>query len=113
MSETDALIAAYEVDVRFPDVSGMEHLEMLLTRSRIAQVEAHLTVEQHTRLSEADRLLLQHATAFYQAIQRVADLTAWRLEQQAPAAHWWWYLDVLAQLPQLPTQLATPESVAA
>jgi hypothetical protein len=113
MKDYDGMIAAYEVDVRFPDVSGMEHLEMLLTRSRIAQVEAHLTVEQHARLSEADRLLLRRAAAFYHAIQKVADLAAWRLEQQAPAAHWWWYLDVLAQLPQLPTQLATPESVAA
>ena len=29
------LIAAYEVDVQFPDVSGMEHLDMLMTRSEL------------------------------------------------------------------------------
>jgi len=29
MVEHEELITAYEVDVRFPDVSGMEHLEML------------------------------------------------------------------------------------
>ena len=27
MTNYDQLVAAYEVDVRFPDVSGMEHLE--------------------------------------------------------------------------------------
>jgi hypothetical protein len=102
----DKLISAYEVDVRFPDVSGMEHLEMLLTRSKIAEVETRLTVEQRARLSEADTLLLRQASAFCQAIQNIADLASWRLEQQVPAAHWWWYLDVLAQVPHLPAQSA-------
>jgi hypothetical protein len=32
MTNYDQLVAAYEVDVRFPDVSGMEHLEMLCNR---------------------------------------------------------------------------------
>jgi hypothetical protein len=31
------LIAAYEADVQFPNVSGMEQLDMLMTRSEIAQ----------------------------------------------------------------------------
>ncbi len=75
---------------------------MLLTRSRIAQSETHLTGEQRARLSEADRLLLRDAATFYQAIQRAADLAAWRSKRRALASHWWWYLDVLAQLPQLP-----------
>ena len=46
MTNYDQLVAAYEVDVRFPDVSGMEHLEMLCTRSDIARGETHLTAEQ-------------------------------------------------------------------
>jgi hypothetical protein len=45
MTDFDKLIGAYEVDVRFPDVSGMEHLDMLLTRSEIARGEHHLTAE--------------------------------------------------------------------
>ena len=70
MTNCAELIAAYEVDVRFPDVSGMEHLDMLLTRSEIARCEPHLTAEQRTRLAEADKVLLQQARPFYQAIQR-------------------------------------------
>lgn len=102
MKNYDQLIAAYEVDVRFPDVSGMEHLDMLLARSEIARGEHHLTAEQRARLAEADRVLLQQARRFYQAIQRVADLDVWRRSEDAPPAHWWWYLDVLVQLPELP-----------
>ena len=104
MTNYDQLVAAYEVDVRFPDVSGMEHLEMLRTRSDIARGAPHLTAEQRARLAEADKLLLQQAHRFYQAIQRIADLEAWRRQQETPPAHWWWYLDVLAQLPDLSPQ---------
>ena len=104
MTNYDQLVAAYEVDVRFPDVSGMEHLEMLRTRSDIARGETHLTAEQRARLAEADKHLLQQARRFFQAIQRIADLEAWRRQQGTPPAHWWWYLDVLAQLPDLSPQ---------
>ena len=104
MTNYDQLVAAYEVEVRFPDVSGMEHLEMLRTRSDIASGETHLTAEQRARLAEADKLLLQQARRFYQAIQGIADLEAWRRQQGIPPAHWWWYLDVLAQLPDLSPQ---------
>ena len=104
MTNYDQLVAAYEVDVRFPDVSGMEHLEMLRIRSDIARGETHLTAEQRARLAEADKLLLQQARRFYQAIQRIADLEAWRCQQGTPPTHWWWYLDVLAQLPDLSPQ---------
>jgi len=104
MTNYDQLVAAYEVDVRFPDVSGMEHLEMLRTRSDIARGETHLTAEQRARLVEADKLLLQQARRFYQAIQRIADLETWRRQQGIPPVYWWWYLDVLAQLPDLSPQ---------
>lgn len=99
MRDHDEMLAAYEVDVRFPDVSGMEHLDMLLTRSEIAKVEHRLTPGQRARLAEADKMLLRQAKEFYQAIQEIADLETWRQEAHAPAVHWWWYLDVLAQVP--------------
>lgn len=102
MTNYAELIAAYEVDVRFPDVNGMEHLDMLLTRSEIAKGEANLTAEQRMRLAEADKVLLQQASRFYQTIQKIADLEAWRRDENAPATHWWWYLDVLVHLPELP-----------
>jgi hypothetical protein len=76
--------------------SRMEHLDMLLTRSEIAKGEHGLTAEQRTRLAEADKMLLQQAGRFYLAIQKVADLDAWRRDENVPPAHWWWYLDMLA-----------------
>lgn len=110
-SSHEDLVSAYEVDVRFPDVSGMEHLDMLLTRSRIAEVEAALTPEQQQRVQAADRELMYHADRFYAAIHQVADLAAWREQEKATPAEWWWYLDVLAHAPKAKSE--QPKSVAA
>ena len=38
---------------------------------------------------------------FLQAIRQIADLAAWREQQQATPDRWWWYLDVVAYLPLL------------
>lgn len=113
MTNYDELIAAYEVDVRFPDVSGVEHLDMLLTRSEIARGEHLLTDEQRARLAEADRVLLRHARRFYQAIERIVDLDVWRRSENVPPTHWWWYLDVLVQLPELPVRESALATVPA
>ena len=113
MTDCADLIATYEVDVRFPDVSGMEQLDMLLTRSEIAACEADLTIEQRLRLAEADKVLLQNVPRFYEAIQKTVDLETWRRDEKTPVTHWWWYLDVLAQLPQLPTRAVAVETVLA
>ncbi|HNT76329.1 MAG TPA: hypothetical protein PKH77_15045 [Anaerolineae bacterium] len=93
------LIEAYEVDIQFPDVSGMELLEMLMTRSEIARNDAHLSNVERQRLSAADNLLLRQSRQIYAAIQQIADLAAWRRNNNVPITHWWWYLDVVAQLP--------------
>jgi hypothetical protein len=106
MKELETWLLAYETDVRFPDVSGMEHLDMLTTRSKIAERQNNLTNEQRLRLEEADRALLNQVAYFYQAIRAIADLAQWREQVQAPASHWWWYLDVLAQAP-LPSRSTT------
>lgn len=106
MQNYEDLIFAYEVDVQYPEVSGMEHLDMLLTRSRLAVIEAELTIEQRNRLAKADRTLFYHARAFYAAIVRIANLTRWREQEQAPPDHWWWYLDVLAAAPVAPAETA-------
>ena len=106
ITSTNDMIAAFEVDVRFPDVSGMEHLDMLLTRSELARVEhdGQLSSEQRVRLAEADRILLEQVDRFYRAIKQIADLEAWRRQEDAPPEHWWWYLDVLAQVPSWPVR---------
>ncbi len=93
------LIAAYEAEVQFPDVSGMEQLDMLITRSEIAKNESHLSEKERKRLLNADRLLLQQGRQFYKSIQSIADLASWRRDENIPATHWWWYLDVVVQLP--------------
>lgn len=104
------LLTSYEVDVRFPDVSGMEHLNMLLTRSALAEMERDhlLTSEQGRRLADADRILASQASRFHHAIQRIANLAEWRQQEGAAPEQWWWYLDVLAMTPALAHAMEYP-----
>ena len=95
----EKLIRTYEADVQIPEVSGMEHLEMLMTRSEIARSEARLSDAERERVLNADQVLLQHAREFYEAIQKIADLASWRRDESIPTTHWWWYLDIIVQLP--------------
>jgi hypothetical protein len=95
------LLMHYYVDVQHPEVSGAEHLEMLQIRDRLAELEPTLTSEEQEALAEADRVLVERATAFYQEILRFLDLTAYRREYGIPPARWWWYLDVVSHLPPL------------
>lgn len=113
MTQYTELIAAYEVDVRFPDVSGLEHLDMLRVRSELAHHESDLTAEEQMRLLEADKTLLRQIRYFYKAIHEIADLEVWRHDENIPISHWWWYLDVLAQLPELPTTEIIPQQAVA
>ncbi len=100
MTTIEEKLSAYEVDVAFPDVSGMEHLQMLMIRSELHEMGHLLTSEQEARLATADKRLLRQAQQFYEAIQSIADLTAWReTADGVTPEHWWWYLDVLAQIP--------------
>ena len=75
------LIHEYEVDVEFPDVSGIEHLDMFLTRSEIAAIEHELTEEQRQRLYHADQLLIEQAQQFYEAIQQILNVVTQYLQQ--------------------------------
>lgn len=91
----------YCVDVQHPEVSGAEHLEMLHIRDRLAEIESTLTSEEQEALVEADRVLVEQASAFYKELLRFLDLAAYRREQRSPPARWWWYLDVVSHLPTL------------
>jgi hypothetical protein len=97
MSDALRLLASYEVDVQFPDVSGFEILEMLDIRSRIAACENDLNDEQRTRLEAADDRLLRSAPAFFQSVAAIADLPEMRRRSRTPCSHWWWYLERLAE----------------
>ena len=95
------LLVHYCVDVQHHEVSGAEHLEMLQIRDRLAEHEPTLTSEEQDALAEADRVLVERATAFYQELLRFLDLAAYRREHDIPPARWWWYLDVVSHLPPL------------
>lgn len=97
LDKLENLMLSYETDVRFPDVSGMEHIDMLLSRTELENHKQLLSVEQKERLAAADQRLATQVDAFYTAVSQIADLRAWREKTAPPAAHWWWYLDVLAQ----------------
>lgn len=100
MNQLELWLTQYETDVRFPDVSGMEHLDMLLTRSRIAGEKELLTHEQTERLQEADQHLLHNAESFHEAIAAVANLVEWRETSRISPEEWWWFLNVLVSVPQ-------------
>lgn len=74
MTQIESWLTQYETDVRFPDVSGMEHLDMLITRSNIAANKNRLTPEQVNRLLVADEALFQNAERFTRAITAVGEL---------------------------------------
>lgn len=94
------LLEHYCVDVRHPHVSGVEHLEMLQIRDKLARIEGRLSDDERKALAQADRRLLEQADAFYAELSRFVDLAERRRERQVQPSHWWWYLDVLVQLPR-------------
>jgi len=98
------LVKNYSVMVQFPDVSGVEHLEMLQVRDELAQVESHLSEEEKRLLADADRRLVEQARVFYEELSRFVDLTEKRKFEEITPQRWWWYLDVLAFLPNLGKQ---------
>lgn len=102
MMSPEERLYAYEVDVQFPDVSGMEHIEMFYNRSELAEIEDELLSEQKEHLARADQILLRDAHLFNQALKQIVNLKKWREKDNRSAAHWWWYLDVVVSLPTMP-----------
>ncbi len=94
------LLQHYTVDVEFPDISGAEHLEMLQLRDKLFKVEATLSVSEKKALAAADHHLVERAGQFYAELSLFINFEQRRQTQQIPATRWWWYLDVLAQLPR-------------
>lgn len=107
------LLQAYVVDTRYPDVSGIEHLQMLRRRSELADLEHTLSRKERSQLTEADARLLTHAAEFLAELSRFVDLAAERRRLRIPPSHWWWYLDVLVQVPAMPMGEPKPELVVA
>ncbi|MBI3360505.1 MAG: hypothetical protein HY023_05275 [Chloroflexi bacterium] len=93
------LLRDYVIDTQHPDVSGIEHLQMLRNRSRLAEIEIALTPEERQRLANADQTLVAHARGFMAELSRFVDLPDERRRLGITQEQWWWYLDVLAVLP--------------
>lgn len=98
-------VEQYVAHVAYPEVSGAEHLEMLQLRDKIFALEETLTVGDKRAVAAADRQLIELASEFYAELLRFINFEDRRKSQQIPPTRWWWYLDVLAQLPnELPAQ---------
>lgn len=97
----EQLIKSYQISVKYPEVSGFEHLEMLQVRDQLALIESQLNEEQKKELSLADQLLIKNAKLFNAELSTVIDLRKKRESEHISSSSWWWYLDVLANLPQL------------
>jgi hypothetical protein len=93
------LLRHYQVDVEYPKVSGAEHLQMLQLRDELAKQEVYFTAQERQALAVADQRLLEQATAFYAELSRFIDLAQHRQTHEIAPSQWWWYLDVLVQLP--------------
>lgn len=92
----------YLVAVESPEVSGFEHIEMLLVRDKLAEQDILLTTEQRALLAAADERLLEQLAAFYQELCRITNLRSERQRRQPSPERWWWYLDVLLSVPARP-----------
>lgn len=96
------LLHNYVVDVEYPEVSGIEHLQLLETRSQLARIELTLSAAERQALVDADRKLASQADKFLTELSRFVDLTEERKRRQPLSTEWWWYLDILVRAPALP-----------
>ncbi len=94
------LLEQYNVDTEFAEASGAEHLEMLQVRDRLFEIESLLSVEERLILEQADGWLIEQSVIFHAQLSHFMNLEMERQNQAISANRWWWYLDVLAQLPQ-------------
>lgn len=94
------LLKRYTVAVEHPDVSGFEHLEMLMIRDKLACQAASLSPHERERLALADRRLVAQAAAFHAELSRITSLQYERRQRDVSPSRWWWYLDVLVHFPQ-------------
>ncbi|MEG4318999.1 MULTISPECIES: hypothetical protein [unclassified Microcoleus] len=93
------MLNKYCVSVKFPDVSGAEHLEMLQIRDRLAEIESDLSEAEKTLLIKGDRQLIENVNDFYRELSCFVNLADIRKAEAIPPRRWWWYLDVLVFLP--------------
>lgn len=87
------LLKYYKVAVEYPDVSGFEVLELLDIRSKLAELDNSLTVNEKVTLEQADEMLMDNMKSFYEKIQEIGYLPELRKRTKVLPSHWWWYMD--------------------
>lgn len=95
------LFQSYQINVEYLDVSGFEHLETLQIRDQLALIETELSEVQKQQLSLAYQLLIKKSKKFYAELSTLIDLKKKRELENISSTSWWWYIDILAKLPQL------------
>ena len=80
-------------------MSVFEHLKVLESRDRLAELETNLTQIEKQQLALADFQLIEKAREFYSEISRFVNLAAKRQSEEISPHRWWWYLDVISFLP--------------
>jgi len=102
--ETSALLL-YRISVEYPDVSGFEVLELLDTRSKLAEIEDDLTEKERRSLERADEILLDNLECFYNQIKEIGNLAEIRKQSNILPSHWWWYLDKFVDKISIPAKI--------
>jgi len=87
------LLKVYKIALEYPDVSGFEVLELLDIRSKLAELENSLTINEKTILEQSDEMLLDNLESFYEKIQEIGYLPEFRMRAKILPSHWWWYMD--------------------
>ena len=97
MSQLQELLKSYSADLRHPEVSGFELLDLLEKRSALAELEDQLDDVARRQLEVADALFMEQAETLYRGISAVASLSEIRSRSRVSPSHWWWYLDRWAE----------------
>ena len=68
------LLQRYLIAVESSEVSGFEHLDMLMLRDKLAEQNQQLTARERTLLVAADRRLFEQASMFDAALSQILSL---------------------------------------
>jgi len=104
------LLKNYLIDTQHPDVSGIEHLQMLRNRTKLAALMASFSAREQQQLAIADQMLVAHAHEFVVELSRFINFAEERRRLQITPEQWWWYLDIIAELPDY--LIRQPEAAA-
>ena len=104
-------LRSYHALTHSPHISPIEHLEMLCLRDELATLytKGALSHDELALLDKADHNLIAQSQLFAQSIAQLEELAERRSNHNIEAARWWWYLDVIAQMPSQTHPLNEPQ----